>query len=140
MQMFTALFYYLTARWPRPLPKTDVEFNELKNILQLYFGIEDSCLGWMHVASEIQNTKITSLRKPYYLYANVVKKMEINGMCEAQKRLENEKLRDRLKTISEAMVKEGDDNAELPKGTHFPKADLPGMSEAEEDLGLTISQ
>jgi hypothetical protein len=107
------LWYHLTKYWPRPIPKTEEDFKHLKEVLMTYFGVEDSQVGWITVASEIQNTRTKFLRKPIYLYANACKKIEINGMCENQKRQEGAKLTARLKEIAEKVA-----NESVPEGPH----------------------
>lgn len=122
------LWYKLTAHIPRPLPTTEEEFVKLKDTLMLYFGVEDSQVGWITVASEIQNTKTASLRKRYSLYANAAKKIEINGMCENQKRLEGAKLSARLKEIAEKVVAKGVTSEPVPDGSSDSKADMQVVS------------
>lgn len=109
-------YHRLTKYIPKPIPETADDFNRLKEILLLYFGVEDSSVGWITVASEVQNTRTKFLRKPYYLYANAMRKIEINGMAENQKRLEGAKLTARLKEISEKIAKDGT-NESMPEGS-----------------------
>lgn len=119
-------WYQLTKYWPRPIPETKEDFEKLKNILQLYFGTADASVAWITVASEIQNTRSKFLRKPLYLYANVARKIEINGMCENEKRFEGRKLQARLKELSEASIKE-DEDGHMPEGTSDLREEVPGL-------------
>lgn len=130
---FKRFWYQATKYWPRPIPETPEDFEKLKQILQLYFDTPDTNVGWISVASEIQNTRTKFLRKPLYLYANVVRKIEINGMAENQKRLEGKKLSDKLKEATEKVVHES-----MP--TPDSEADLPLMQGSERAVGTDVTQ
>ncbi len=125
MNQLKTIWYRFTALIPRPIPKTEAEFEALKKHLMLYLGVEDTQVGWITVASEIQNTRTKFLRKPYYLYANACRKNEINGMCENQKRLEGAKLTARLKETMERIASEP-----VPEGSFDTESHVPRVSEA----------
>lgn len=120
MERFKKIWYQLTKYWPRPVPETKEQFEELKMVLMKYFNTEDTSVGWITLASQIQGAKTAYLRKPYYFYANACRKINrINGMCENEKRFEAEKLQARLKELASKVANESTDSVQ--EGPHNPE-------------------
>jgi hypothetical protein len=109
-------FYRLTAWFPRLLPTTQTEIDQLKQILVQHFGLKDDPRVWCTVLGQICSVKPTSIRKPYSHLVNVAKRLDINKLANDLKMVEIERLQvmlqEKLKEMADANVPEGAHNLE----------------------------
>lgn len=99
------LYYHLTKYLPRPLPQTDEEFNHLKDILMLYYGLEDHPKYIYTLASQMMAGSPTSLYRSYGVMINAVRKLNTAAVVQSQRELASALLKARL----EAQMKEMQD-------------------------------
>lgn len=91
MSTFVKVYYYLTAYIPRPLPRTEIEIVQLKEVFIKYFGLEDNPQVWYTVFSNMASVKATKTRVFYGSLVNIARRLTINKFLQDQKQLEMEK-------------------------------------------------
>lgn len=98
-------FYQLTAYVPRRLPRTENEYQKLKNVLTGYYGVQNNPKVWITVASHITGTHAEKLRKPWGKIANCAKRLDINYLAQTHKLNAAEDMDRDLKAKMEEQVK-----------------------------------
>lgn len=142
MNIFTRLFYKLTLYYPRPLPRTEGQYLKMKYIMIQAYGLEDRPAIWAVIASSLQNVKKTKLRIGYGFLINPARRLSIDGIAEAQKRLAYREieamLEKKTKETADALKsEEGQPEAPvLPIGTHALQRDVPSVQESTQGMVL----
>lgn len=104
MKTWKALWYKVTAKYPRPLPRSDEEFKQMKEILIQAYGLEDHPSVWYTVASQLVSGPPTSLRRSYENIANAAKKLNIAALAQEQRTIAMQELDDRLMKKTEETI------------------------------------
>lgn len=117
MNSIIRTYYRLTAFIPRPLPRTENEFLDLKAKLIHYFDVQDRPDIWMTVCGQMTSLAPVKTRISYQRLVNVAKRLDINGVVHNQKVLENGKLMARLKELTDKMADEEKNNSAMPDGS-----------------------
>ena len=92
-RFFIKAYYHLTAYVPRKLPKDHLQLNEMREVLELYFGLPNRHDVWLTVYGQITSTPSTSLRKSYGSIANAAKRLQVNKVAHEQKLIAIEALK-----------------------------------------------
>src|SRR6185369_11083197 len=128
-------FYWLTQWYPRVMPQTTYEIEELKDTLTTYFGIEDDPAVWMNIMGEIVSTRRSTMRKSLRKLAIIGNRVLINKACHDFQMIENNRLQDKLKAKIEEVVKSeefsgaGGSDSDLRCGTLDPSQGLPEVQD-----------
>ena len=89
--LISKLYYRSTVFFPRPLPKTEKDFEKLKDIFTKYYNIKDEPHIWYTICAHIQSTPATEYTKSYAKLLIPAKRLDINSMVESRKRFYSEK-------------------------------------------------
>lgn len=136
MSPITRLYYRLTAHLPRKLPRTQAEFQKLRDIMVSAYSCNDQPSTTMVLAGQVTSTEAHRIRKSYAHIANCIKRLEINAVAQEFRQIAIKENNDRLeaaaKKIADAMKAEeesSDKTAEelpetygqpQPTGAHEP--------------------
>lgn len=90
------LYYFLTAHIPRPMPETQDDIDNLKEIFIKYYNLEDSPTVWYTVFANIASIKANKKTISYRAITNIAKRLDINKLLQDQKQIEYQKELDRL--------------------------------------------
>lgn len=123
---FAEKYYRLTAKIPRPLPKTQGEIQALRDLLTKYFGLEFDEVTNYTFLSQLTSGPPTSLWKDYASIANACKKLSLAKLVMVEKELANERNRRKLEELfkQEAEARIGTDGGSEIIGSHSDHADV----------------
>src|ERR1700676_1799373 len=79
---FLALWYWLTALYPRRMPTTEAAYDRFKLILVQYFGVPNEPQVWVTVAGQITSAHAQSRRLAWGKIANAAKRLTINKIAQ----------------------------------------------------------
>lgn len=79
------IWFKLTASFPRRLPTTPAQYDQLKNILLHVFRVPDHASTWLTVAGQIASTPGTKMRKPLSQIVNAVQRLKVNQIAAAHR-------------------------------------------------------
>ena len=151
--MIKKLYYKLTYFLPRPIPKTEYDYEKFKDILIQYFGVKNDPKSWMTVAGQITSTPSEKMYKSWGKIANCAKRLDINKLAHDHKTQAIKDLNELLKKAFEAeqerLKKEEDekenkegisqDHGQSNEGQSQACEDEKGTSdEALEEIGIGI--
>ncbi len=150
MKQFKSLKSYLakawyksTAHFPRRIPKSLAEVEEMSRVMHLYLGLEDGLDVWYTVLSQTMSGDPTSLRKSYASMVNAGNKLRISGIIQAQKSIAHNQHMDMLKSklevateklsneLKEEITGTPDHHADLQDWTHDIQGNVPTVPELE---------
>lgn len=99
-------FHASTQWYPRLLPRTELEFERLQQVLVQCYGLDDHPDTWQMVAGQITSTPASSVRKSYRVMANAAKRLKINLIAHNQKIFANDQ---RMTMLKEKTLKVADE-------------------------------
>lgn len=103
------LWFRLTKHYPRLIPQTESEILKMKEILVVYFNVEeDRHDKWITVYSQLTAIPIKSMRISYRRLEIAATRLTTNGVAHYQKQVENAKLMAKLEEkIKEQEIEAG---------------------------------
>lgn len=125
-RLILEVYYELTGRLPRALPDNDEKMDQLKVILQSFFGVEDRPDVWLTICGQMASLPIHSHRMSYKRLATAGHRLKTNAVIKKYKDVEIGKLHARLEEIAKGMAAEAKDEPAVSSETH----DLPGDLQA----------
>jgi hypothetical protein len=148
MNALTRTYYKITAHLPRKLPRTPLEFSNLRKIMIDAYLCNDQPSTTMVLAGQVTSTEAHKIRKSYAHIANCIKRLEINAIAaefRGQAIAENnQRLADAAQRVSDAMKaeeeqKEHDQTSEIISEAHGqPEPSGAPDSQSVESAEITV--
>lgn len=129
--MIDKLYYLLTAYVPRTLPKTQEDFEKMREIMVQHYGLEDDPKITYTLASQLMSGEPHSLRRSYGSMANAAKKLNIAKMVQDLKSLAIKEEQAKLKEKAEALK---DGAIGVQKEPYDIQTDVQVMPEPQEHV------
>ena len=85
MTKLESLWYNLTAKFPRKLPTTELEYCRLKDILLQAFNLPDEPATWITVAGVVTSTPSLTVRRPLSHIVSHVRRLSMNKIAHDDK-------------------------------------------------------